>query len=63
MARWTAIGQPDVKLEKIKEGNDKGKCQVKILGFDYYNPVNGAVESGGKAMKREALGLSPLITQ
>jgi adenine-specific DNA-methyltransferase len=41
------IGQPDVKLEKIKEGDDKGKCQVKILGFDYYNPVNGAVESGG----------------
>jgi adenine-specific DNA-methyltransferase len=41
------IGQPDVKLEKIKEGNDKGKCRIKILGFDYYNPVNGAVESGG----------------
>jgi len=41
------IGQPDVKLEKIKEGDDKGKCRVKILGFDYYNPVNGAVESGG----------------
>lgn len=40
------IGQPDVKLERIKEGNDKGKCRVKILGFDYYNPVNGAVESG-----------------
>lgn len=40
------IGQPDVKLEKIKEGEDKGKCRVKILGFDYYNPVNGAVESG-----------------
>lgn len=40
------IGQPDVKLERIKEGEDKGKCRVKILGFDYYNPVNGAVESG-----------------
>ena len=35
-----------MKLEKIKEGEDKGKCRVKILGFDYYNPVNGAVESG-----------------
>ena len=40
------IGQPDVKLERIKEGEDKGKCRVKILGFDYYNPANGAVESG-----------------
>ena len=41
------IGQPDVKLEKIKEGDDKGKYRVKILGFDYYDPINGAVESGG----------------
>ncbi|MEI2761978.1 hypothetical protein [Methanothrix soehngenii] len=34
-------------LEKIKEGEDKGKYRVKMLGFDYYNPVNGTVESGG----------------
>ena len=41
------IGQPDIKLERVKEGKDKGKCRVKILGFDYYNPASGVVESGG----------------
>ena len=41
------IGQPDVKLELIKEGNDKGKYRVEVLGFDYYNTKTGAIESGG----------------
>jgi adenine-specific DNA-methyltransferase len=41
------IGQPDVKLEKIKEGEDKGKHRVEVLGFDYYNTITGVVESGG----------------
>lgn len=41
------IGQPDVKLKKIKEGKDKGKYQVEVLGFDYYNTRTGAIESGG----------------
>ena len=41
------IGQPDVKLEKIKEGEHKGKYRVEVQGFDYYNPVNGLIESGG----------------
>lgn len=41
------IGQPDVKLELIKEGNDKGKYRVEILGFDYYNTKTGTIESGG----------------
>ncbi len=43
------IGQPDVTLEKITEGKDKGKCQVKVLGFDYYNTKTGSLESGGTA--------------
>jgi len=43
------IGQPDVKLEKIKEGKDKGKYLVEVLGFDYYNTKTGTVESGGTA--------------
>jgi adenine-specific DNA-methyltransferase len=43
------IGQPDVTLEKITEGKDKGKYQVRVLGFDYYNTKTGSLESGGTA--------------
>ncbi|MHA1267878.1 MAG: site-specific DNA-methyltransferase [Candidatus Helarchaeota archaeon] len=43
------IGQPDVKLIKLKEGKDKGKYQVEVLGFDYYNSRTGNIESGGKS--------------
>jgi len=56
------IGQPDVSLRKVspsgtnkkKEvspaGGGKGEehYQVEVLGFDYYNPKTGTVESGGK---------------
>jgi len=38
------VGQPDVKVHKL----DKGKVQVEVMGFDYYNPKTGNVESGGK---------------
>lgn len=41
------IGQPDVMLEKIKSGDDKGKYKIKVLGFDYYNTKTGAIDSGG----------------
>ncbi|HUT52641.1 MAG TPA: site-specific DNA-methyltransferase, partial [bacterium] len=41
------IGQPDVKLTKIEKGEHKGKYQVEVMGFDYYNPVTGMIESGG----------------
>ena len=43
------IGQPDVRLEKIAEGKDKGKYHVEVLGFDYYNTKTGSIESGGTA--------------
>ena len=43
------IGQPDIKIAEIKKGEDKGKFQVEVLGFDYYDPRTGNVESGGKA--------------
>jgi adenine-specific DNA-methyltransferase len=43
------IGQPDVRLDRIKDGKDKGKYQVEVLGFDYYNTKTGAIESGGAA--------------
>lgn len=41
------IGQSDVKITKIDKGEDKGKYQVEVLGFDYYNPVDGNIDSGG----------------
>lgn len=40
------VGQPDVKLEKIEKGRDKGKYQVTVNGFDYYDVKTGAVTSG-----------------
>ena len=42
------IGQPDIQVKEIKKGDDKGKIQIEVLGFDYYNPKTGDVESGGK---------------
>lgn len=42
------IGQPDVAVKQLAEGKDKGKYTVEVLGFDYYNPQSGKVESGGK---------------
>lgn len=41
------IGQPDVRVEKIAKGDDKGKFRVSVEGFDYYNTKTGAIESGG----------------
>jgi adenine-specific DNA-methyltransferase len=40
------IGQPDVRIERIAEG--EGKLRVKVAGFDYYNTKTGQVESGGE---------------
>lgn len=40
------IGQPDVRLERIKQGDDKGKYRVSVHGFDYYNTKTGGIESG-----------------
>ncbi|HQK34793.1 MAG TPA: site-specific DNA-methyltransferase [Spirochaetales bacterium] len=41
------IGQPDVQIEWITEGDDKDKLRVSVHGFDYYNTLTGGVESGG----------------
>lgn len=38
------VGQPDVRIHKAEDG----KIQVEVMGFDYYNPKTGNVESGGK---------------
>jgi adenine-specific DNA-methyltransferase len=41
------IGQPDVYVEKVRKGADKGKYQLTVNGFDYYNTQTGVIESGG----------------
>jgi adenine-specific DNA-methyltransferase len=38
------VGQPDVRIHKVEDG----KIQIEVMGFDYYNPKTGNVESGGK---------------
>ena len=42
------IGQPDVHLHRIPKGQNTGKWQVEVRGFDYYNTKTGGVESGGE---------------
>jgi len=41
------IGQPDVEVERITKGSDKGKVRVSVHGFDYFNTKTGNLESGG----------------
>jgi len=40
------VGRPDVDLRQIKNGEHKGKWQVEVRGFDYYNTRTGTIESG-----------------
>ena len=42
------IGQPDVGLHQIRRGQNTGKWQAYVSGFDYYNTKTGEVESGGE---------------
>jgi len=41
------VGQPDVRVQALRSGEHAGMFQVEVLGFDYYNPRSGAIESGG----------------
>jgi adenine-specific DNA-methyltransferase len=41
------IGQPDIEIEKLTKGEDKGKYRLSVQGFDYYNTKTGNIESGG----------------
>ncbi len=43
------IGQPDIELRAIDKGEHKGKLEVEVHGFDYYNTRTGAIESGNTA--------------
>jgi len=40
------VGRPDVELRQVKSGDDKGKYQAEVRGFDYYNTRTGTIESG-----------------
>ncbi len=40
------VGRPDVELREVKSGDDKGKYQAEVRGFDYYNTRTGTIESG-----------------
>jgi adenine-specific DNA-methyltransferase len=40
------VGRPDVDLREIKTGNDKGKYEAEVRGFDYYNTRTGSIDSG-----------------
>lgn len=42
------IGQPDVRLHEITDGDNKGKVKIEVMGFDYFNPKTGNIDSGGK---------------
>jgi adenine-specific DNA-methyltransferase len=41
------IGQPDVEVKKVKDGEHKNEFIVSVGGFDYYNTKSGTIESGG----------------
>jgi len=43
------IGQPDVILRQIKRGENQGKWEVEVHGFDYYDTKTGQIVSGGAA--------------
>lgn len=40
------VGRPDVELRPIKSGEQKGKWEVEVHGFDYYNTRTGTIDSG-----------------
>ncbi len=41
------VGQPDVHVRQVKKGPDKGKIEVEVTGFDYFDLKAGVVRSGG----------------
>ena len=40
------IGQPDVAVERLSDGENEGRFRVLVQGFDYYNTKTGNIESG-----------------
>jgi len=42
------VGQPDISIKKISKGEDKGKYQVLLEGFDYYDTKSNSLKRGDK---------------
>jgi len=40
------VGRPDIELREIAKGDNKGKWEVEVRGFDYYDTRSGTIESG-----------------
>ena len=40
------VGRPDIELREIAKGDNKGKWEVEVRGFDYYDTRTGTIESG-----------------
>jgi adenine-specific DNA-methyltransferase len=40
------VGRPDVDLRQIRKGDHKGKWEIEVKGFDYYNTRTGTIDSG-----------------
>jgi adenine-specific DNA-methyltransferase len=40
------VGRPDVDLRQILKGDHKGKWEIEVKGFDYYNTRTGTIDSG-----------------
>ncbi|MDQ2913749.1 MAG: site-specific DNA-methyltransferase [Chloroflexota bacterium] len=40
------MGQPDVQLLAMKDGDGTPRCVAEVIGFDYYDPTTGTIESG-----------------
>jgi adenine-specific DNA-methyltransferase len=40
------VGRPDVELRKIAKSDHKGKWEIEVNGFDYYNTRTGTIDSG-----------------
>ena len=43
------MGQPDVEVRTVKKGEHKGKFEIEVHGFDYFNTKTGEIESGDTA--------------
>ena len=40
------VGRPDVDFRQIAKGDHKGKWEIEVKGFDYYNTRTGTIDSG-----------------
>lgn len=42
------IGQPDIRVHDITDSENAGMVTIEVMGFDYFNPKTGKIDSGGK---------------